>query len=217
MSRHMNTGRKLSRNTSHRRALLDNLVRSVILSESIRTTTAKAKEARRVVEKIITKAREGSLAARRNVHRTVRDQAALAKLFETIAPRFKTRPGGYTRIVHIANRPGEPFVLVERIEGDDITDLSALDWQAPTAPPTWAEVTTRATAIATAQQQRALGSAWVQLRMIRDRWLAQTDYIESYINSDTTFSHLPQTIKDQIDWLKRQVETRKAGRGQSAA
>jgi len=118
MSRHMNTGRKLSRNTSHRRALLDNLVRSVILSESIRTTTAKAKEARRVVEKIITKAREGSLAARRNVHRTVRDQAALAKLFETIGPRFKTRPGGYTRIVHIANRIGDnaPMAILELVE-----------------------------------------------------------------------------------------------------
>jgi large subunit ribosomal protein L17 len=118
MSRHMNTGRKLSRNTSHRRALLDNLVRSVILSESIRTTTAKAKEARRVVEKIITKARENSLAARRNVHRTVRDQAALAKLFETIAPRFKTRPGGYTRIVHIPNRIGDnaPMAILELVE-----------------------------------------------------------------------------------------------------
>ena len=118
MSRHMNTGRKLSRNTSHRRALLDNLVRSVILSESIRTTTAKAKEARRVVEKIITKARDGSLAARRNVHRTVRDQAALAKLFETIAPRFKTRPGGYTRIVHIPNRIGDnaPMAILELVE-----------------------------------------------------------------------------------------------------
>jgi large subunit ribosomal protein L17 len=118
MSRHLNTGRKLSRNTSHRRALLDNLVRSVILSESIRTTTAKAKEARRVVEKIITKAREGTLAARRNVHRTVRDQAALAKLFETIAPRFKTRPGGYTRIVHVQNRLGDnaPMAILELVE-----------------------------------------------------------------------------------------------------
>jgi large subunit ribosomal protein L17 len=118
MSRHMNTGRKLSRNTSHRRALLDNLVRSVILSESIRTTTAKAKEARRVVEKIITAARQGTLAARRQVHRTVRDQAALAKLFETIAPRFKTRPGGYTRLIHIQNRVGDnaPMAILEFVE-----------------------------------------------------------------------------------------------------
>jgi DNA-directed RNA polymerase subunit alpha len=95
-----------------------NLVRSVILSESIRTTTAKAKEARRVVEKIITKARVGTLAARRNVHRTVRDQAALAKLFDTIAPRFKTRPGGYTRIVHVQNRVGDnaPMAILELVE-----------------------------------------------------------------------------------------------------
>jgi large subunit ribosomal protein L17 len=93
-------------------------VRSVILSESIRTTTAKAKEARRVVEKIITKARENTLAARRNVHRTVRDQGALAKLFETIAPRFKTRPGGYTRIVHVQNRIGDnaPMAILELVE-----------------------------------------------------------------------------------------------------
>jgi large subunit ribosomal protein L17 len=107
MSRHANTGRKLSRNTSHRKALLDNLVRAVILSESIRTTTPKAKETRRLVERVITKARENTLAARRIVHKTVRDQAALAKLFETIGPRFKERPGGYTRIVHIDNRAGD--------------------------------------------------------------------------------------------------------------
>ena len=127
MSRHMNTGRKLSRNTSHRRALLDNLVRSVILSESIRTTTAKAKEARRVVEKIITKARVGTLAARRNVHRTVRDQAALAKLFDSIAPRFKTRPGGYTRIIHVQNRVGDnaPMAILELVEKSKAEDKPA--------------------------------------------------------------------------------------------
>src|SRR3989442_620740 len=118
MSRHMNTGRKLSRNTSHRRALLDNLVRSVILGKSIGPRTARAKEAGGVVEKIITRAREGTLAARRNVHRTVRDQAALAKLFDAIAPRFKTRPGGYTRIVHIQNRVGDnaPMAILELVE-----------------------------------------------------------------------------------------------------
>ena len=127
MSRHMNTGRKLSRNTSHRRALLDNLVRSVILSESILTTTAKAKEARRVVEKIITKARLGTLAARRNVHRTVRDQSALAKLFDSIAPRFKTRPGGYTRIVHVQNRVGDnaPMAILELVEKSKAEDKPA--------------------------------------------------------------------------------------------
>src|SRR5471032_994099 len=103
MSRHANAGRKLSRNTSHRKALLDNLVRAVILEESIVTTTPKAKETRRVLERIITRARVGTLAALRNVHSTVRDQAALAKLMDVIGPRFKTRPGGYTRIIHTSN------------------------------------------------------------------------------------------------------------------
>jgi large subunit ribosomal protein L17 len=118
MSRHANTGRKLSRNTSHRKALLDNLVRAVILEESIRTTTPKAKETRRVVERIITKARANTLAARRVVHKTVRDQAALAKLFETIGPRFKERPGGYTRLVHTKNRVGDnaPMSILELVE-----------------------------------------------------------------------------------------------------
>src|SRR5436190_21387034 len=107
MSRHANAGRKLSRSTSRRKALLDNLVRAVILTESIRTTTPKAKEARRVVERVITKARQNTLSARRVVHKTVRDQAALARLFETIGPRFKERPGGYTRIIHGEYRVGD--------------------------------------------------------------------------------------------------------------
>ena len=118
MSRHANAGRKLSRNSSHRKALLDNLVRAVILSESIRTTTPKAKEARRLVERVITKARQNTLAARRVVHKTVRDQAALARLFETIGPRFKERPGGYTRIIHVENRVGDnaPMSILELVE-----------------------------------------------------------------------------------------------------
>jgi large subunit ribosomal protein L17 len=123
MSRHANTGRKLSRNTSHRKALLDNLVRAVILNESIRTTTPKAKETRRLVERVITKARDNTLAARRIVHKTVRDQAALAKLFETIGPRFKERPGGYTRLVHVQNRLGDnaPMSILELVEKSEKT------------------------------------------------------------------------------------------------
>ena len=124
MSRHANTGRKLSRNTSHRKALLDNLVRAVILNESIRTTTPKAKETRRVVERVITKARENTLAARRIVHKTVRDQAALAKLFGSIGPRFKERPGGYTRLVHVENRLGDnaPMAILELVVKGEKTE-----------------------------------------------------------------------------------------------
>jgi large subunit ribosomal protein L17 len=118
MSRHANAGRKLSRNTSHRKALLDNLVRAVILEESIRTTTPKAKETKKLVERVITKAKADTVAARRIVHKTVRDQAALAKLFETNGPRFKARPGGYTRLIHVQNRAGDnaPMAILELVE-----------------------------------------------------------------------------------------------------
>jgi large subunit ribosomal protein L17 len=124
MSRHANAGRKLSRNTSHRKALLGNLVRAVILNESIRTTTPKAKETRKLVERVITKARQNTVAARRIVHKTVRDQAALAKLFDSIGPRFAQRPGGYTRIVHVANRVGDnaPMAILELVEKGEKTE-----------------------------------------------------------------------------------------------
>ncbi|HEY2031889.1 MAG TPA: 50S ribosomal protein L17 [Myxococcales bacterium] len=124
MSRHANAGRKLSRNTSHRKALLDNLVRAVILEESIRTTTPKAKETKKLVERVITKAKADTVAARRIVHKTVRDQAALAKLFETIGPRFKARPGGYTRLIHVQNRAGDnaPMAILELVEKSEKTE-----------------------------------------------------------------------------------------------
>jgi len=124
MSRHANAGRKLSRNSSHRKALLDNLVRAMILNESIRTTTPKAKETRRLVERVITKARVNTLAARRVVHKTVRDQAALAKLFQSLGPRFKERPGGYTRLVHVENRVGDnaPMSILELVEKSEKTE-----------------------------------------------------------------------------------------------
>ena len=141
MSRHMNSGRKLSRNSSHRKALLQNLVRSVILCESIKTTTPKAKETRRVVEKIITAARKNTLAARRNVHKSVRDQAALAKLFDTIAPRFKTRPGGYTRLIHLQNRVGDnaPMALLELVEKSEKVESDKDGDSTDAAQPTKAE------------------------------------------------------------------------------
>ena len=137
MSRHANTGRKLSRNTSHRKALLDNLVLAVILEESIRTTTPKAKEARRLVERVITKAKNNTLSARRVVHRTVRDQAALAKLFEIIGPRFKERPGGYTRLVHTGNRIGDnaPMAILELVEKSEKTEAPPAEEKKAEAKP----------------------------------------------------------------------------------
>lgn len=105
--RHRNYGRKLSRNTSHRRALLRNLVTSVIIDERIETTLAKAKAARGIVEEMITLGKRGDLHARRLAAAYVLSAIALKKLFEDVAPRFGSTRGGYTRIVHTGWRKGD--------------------------------------------------------------------------------------------------------------
>ena len=105
--RHRNYGRKLSRNTEHRRALLRNLVTSLILEERIETTVAKAKEARRLAERMITFGKRGDLAARRHVARFVMRPEVTHKLFATIAPWYAERAGGYTRILRIGRRLGD--------------------------------------------------------------------------------------------------------------
>jgi large subunit ribosomal protein L17 len=99
--RHNKDGRKLNRTTSHRRALMRNMVTSLFAAERIETTTAKAKEARRVAERMITFARRGDLAARRHVAKTVQNPKILQKLFDEIAPRYTDRPGGYTRVLKL--------------------------------------------------------------------------------------------------------------------
>jgi large subunit ribosomal protein L17 len=99
--RHNKDGRKLNRTASHRKALMRNMVTSLFTSERIETTTAKAKEARRVAERMITFARRGDLAARRHVARTVQNPKILKKLFDEIAPRYADRPGGYTRVLKL--------------------------------------------------------------------------------------------------------------------
>ncbi|MFH1071458.1 MAG: 50S ribosomal protein L17 [Candidatus Glassbacteria bacterium] len=105
--RHRKKGSTLNRTQSHRRWLLSNLITSLFLHERIRTTTAKAKEARPLAEKLITFAKRGDLHARRQVLRVIRDKEVVAKLFEKISERFKNRPGGYTRILRLGNRLGD--------------------------------------------------------------------------------------------------------------
>ena len=97
--RHLKAGRKLGRNAPHRLALMRNLARAVIAHERIITTVEKAKEARRFLEKLITLAKKGTLHARRLALAKMHDEAAVAKLFKEIGPRFADRPGGYTRVV----------------------------------------------------------------------------------------------------------------------
>ncbi|MBM3295945.1 MAG: 50S ribosomal protein L17 [Candidatus Aminicenantes bacterium] len=105
--RHLVKGRKLRRTTAHREMLLRNLVTSLFEKERIRTTVAKAKEARPVAEKAITLGKKGTLHARRQALRMVTKEAAVVRLFDAIAPRFIERPGGYTRIVKIGPRKGD--------------------------------------------------------------------------------------------------------------
>jgi large subunit ribosomal protein L17 len=105
--RHRNYGKKLSRNTEHRRALLRNLVTSLILEERIQTTIAKAKAARTEVERMITLGKRGSLHARRLAASYVLTAAAVKKLFDDVAKRYASRAGGYTRIIRTGWRKGD--------------------------------------------------------------------------------------------------------------
>ena len=105
--RHLKSGRQLSRNSAHRWALMRNLITALLREEKIRTTDPKAKELRRWVERVITLGKQGSLHARRQVLAIVQDKAVVRKLFDTIGPRFKDRPGGYTRIIKIGIRRGD--------------------------------------------------------------------------------------------------------------
>ncbi|MGH7827426.1 MAG: 50S ribosomal protein L17 [Candidatus Binatia bacterium] len=115
--RHLKSGRKLSRSASHRWALMRNLVTSLLRDERIRTTDPKAKELRRWADRVISLGKRGNLHARRQALGIVQDKAVVRKLFDTIAPRFKDRPGGYTRIVKIGWRHGDaaPISLVELV------------------------------------------------------------------------------------------------------
>ena len=118
--RHQLSGRQLSRNSSHRKALMRNMCAALLRAETIRTTLPKAKELRRVVEPLITLGKDDSLAGRRRAWTTLRDDALVVKLFEDIGPRFRSRPGGYTRILKMGPRPGDaaPMALMQLVEGE---------------------------------------------------------------------------------------------------
>jgi len=118
--RHQLSGRQLSRNSAHRRALMRNMCAALIRAETIRTTLPKAKELRRVVEPLITLGKTDSLPGRRRAFVTLRDDTLVVKLFEEIGPRFRARAGGYTRILKMGPRPGDaaPMALMQLVEAD---------------------------------------------------------------------------------------------------
>jgi large subunit ribosomal protein L17 len=105
--RHRAKGRQLSRTSTHRRALLNNMATSLFEHGRVVTTEAKAKELRPFAEKLITLARRGDLHARRLVERRIKDRETLSRLFTEIGPRFAARPGGYTRILKLGHRDGD--------------------------------------------------------------------------------------------------------------
>jgi large subunit ribosomal protein L17 len=116
--RHAKSGRKLNRNSSHRKAMYKNMATALVHHEAIRTTLPKAKELRRVVEPLVTMAGEDSVANRRNAFNRLRDKEAVGRLFTEIGPRFKDRPGGYTRILKCGFRQGDqaPMAIIEFVE-----------------------------------------------------------------------------------------------------
>ncbi len=118
--RHQRTNRKLGMKTAHRLSMLRNMATSLVIHERLRTTETRAKEVRRVVEKMITLGKQGDLAARRRAARVIRGNAAVQKLFGEIAPRYTERAGGYTRMIKIGHRNGDnaPMVIIELVESE---------------------------------------------------------------------------------------------------
>ncbi|NOX70470.1 MAG: 50S ribosomal protein L17 [Gammaproteobacteria bacterium] len=117
--RHKKSGRKLGRNSSHRKAMFRNMAASLMRHETIKTTVPKAKELRRVVEPLITLAKVDGVANRRLAFSRLRDKEVVGKLFSELGPRFKERPGGYLRILKIGPRAGDaaPMAIVQLVDG----------------------------------------------------------------------------------------------------
>jgi len=125
--RHRKSGRQLSRNSAHRWALMRNMITSLLREEKIKTTDPKAKELRRWADRVITLGKQGSLHARRQVLSIVQDKTVVRKLFDTIAPRFKDRPGGYTRIIKLGLRRGDAaqMAVIELVGAEDKKQAAA--------------------------------------------------------------------------------------------
>src|SRR3984957_5802060 len=136
--RHRNSGRQLSRNASHRHAMLRNMATSLLQHETIRTTVPKAKELRRVVEPLITLAKVDSIAMRRLAYARLRDENVVEKLFADLGPRFKARAGGYTRILKMEPRPGDSadMALMQLVDSAVVATEKKEDTKAAKAPKT---------------------------------------------------------------------------------
>lgn len=124
--RHRKSGRKFNRTSSHRQAMFKNMAASLVEHEVIKTTLAKAKELRGVVEPLITKSKVDSVANRRFVFSKLRSKEAVGKLFTDLGPRYKERPGGYVRVLKCGFRPGDkaPMAFVELVDRPQATEVT---------------------------------------------------------------------------------------------
>lgn len=127
--RHHKSGRRLNRNSSHRKAMFSNMANSLFDHEIIKTTLPKAKELRRVAEPLITMAKNDSVANRRSAFSKLRDKEMVGKLFNELAPRYKDRPGGYTRIMKCGFRSGDaaPMAYIELVDRPEDADVVTED------------------------------------------------------------------------------------------
>ncbi|MGB0573132.1 MAG: 50S ribosomal protein L17 [Alphaproteobacteria bacterium] len=125
--RHRKGPRKLNRTSSHRKAMFANMAAALVKHEQITTTLPKAKELRRVVDKLVSLGKRGDLHARRQALSTLRDRALVEKLFSTLAERYAERPGGYTRVLKAGYRYGDsaPIAIIELVDRDE--DAKGLD------------------------------------------------------------------------------------------
>jgi large subunit ribosomal protein L17 len=130
--RHGHGLRKLNRTSSHRLAMLQNMMNSLIEHEAIKTTVPKAKELRRVIEPMITLAKKPTVANKRLAFDRLRDRDSVVKLFGVLGPRYNARPGGYTRILKMGFRVGDnaPMALVELVDRPDVTEVAEGDQSA---------------------------------------------------------------------------------------
>jgi len=125
--RHRKRGRKLNRDSAHRKAMFANMASALIKHEQIKTTLPKAKELRPIVEKLVTLAKRGDLHARRLAYARIQERTMVAKLFDVLADRYKERPGGYLRIIRANFRYGDcaPMAYIEFVDRD--VDAKGLD------------------------------------------------------------------------------------------
>jgi large subunit ribosomal protein L17 len=122
--RHRKSGKKLGRNSAHRKALYRNMVTSLLQHERIQTSDAKAKELRGLTDKMITLGKRGDLHARRQALSVIRDKDVAAKVFGELADRYRERPGGYTRIIKLGQRAGDaaPVSIIELVDSPSVED-----------------------------------------------------------------------------------------------